>query len=313
MDKDWLPFSDQVRLLRRRGLHITDETECEAFLSRVNYYRLSGYFRYWQVAPAQGDNRFIEGSSFETIRDVYVADEALKAACIPVLHALEVLLRTRFAHYYGQLVGTTHALTLGHGLTQPPERIDGRRHIPLEEQVLQNLNRSKEPFIAHFRDNRDGSEKATYDRLPIWVAVEALSFGTLSRLIEASGQSGVLNAMAESMSVSRRDLPSQVRSFVYLRNRIAHCARLWNHVVLDKPALQPAQVRRAKRVHQFDDLSVYKVLLALDTMAARTGLASSWLMSTIDPLLRASPLLESGIARPRRFGEMDISLLTNPM
>ena len=34
---------------------IEDEVEAAAILSRVNYYRLSGYFRYWQVDPDHQD------------------------------------------------------------------------------------------------------------------------------------------------------------------------------------------------------------------------------------------------------------------
>ena len=110
--------------------------------------------------------------------------------------------------------------------------------------------------------------------------------------------------------MSPRTLPSQVRSFVYLRNRVAHCARLWNHSVLDVPGLLPNVSRRAKREHrQFSDHSVYKILIALDLIATRSGLADTWLSSHVDPLLESNPLLCAGITSPTRYGNVPRHLL----
>jgi len=38
-----LTYGEQLDLLKRRGMLIEDEVEAAAILSRVNYYRLSGY------------------------------------------------------------------------------------------------------------------------------------------------------------------------------------------------------------------------------------------------------------------------------
>nr|WP_269090586.1 Abi family protein [Corynebacterium amycolatum] len=82
--------------------------------------------------------------------------------------------------------------------------------------------------MSHYRDEiKTGNAYSieAYARMPIWVAVEAFSFGSLSRLIEASSKSGVLHDMAASKNVSPTTLPNQVRSFVCLRNRNAHYAK----------------------------------------------------------------------------------------
>ena len=103
--KPQLSYDKQADLLARRGLTIDDRKECMDFLSTVSYYRLSGYFRYWQRDPAKGDNQFRRGSSFKVIRDLYVAEQHLKALCERVLWPVEILLRTRFAHSYAERFG----------------------------------------------------------------------------------------------------------------------------------------------------------------------------------------------------------------
>ena len=304
MPKDWLSYEQQVELLGRRGMRIDDEASAAEFLARVNYYRFSGYFRHWQHDPARGDNQFFQGASFETIRALYDAEQELVAVCDELLHPLEVLLRTRFAYAYGCRVGVTGTFAHGEGFTQSPHP-DAER---VEEHALANLDRSKEAFVAHYRDEiKQGQtyKPEAYDRMPIWVAVEAFSFGSLSRFIEASSSSGVLDDIADSMNTSRRLLPGQVKSFVYLRNRIAHCAQLWNHRVLDVPGLQPKTTRRIKQNYRkFSDHSIYKILVALDDVATRSGISTDWLSETIEPILHKHRLLAKGIAEPARYGEL---------
>ncbi|MCG2674784.1 Abi family protein [Corynebacterium sp. MC-15] len=301
--KNWLSYDQQVELLRQRGMHIDDTTAAAEYLAKVNYYRFSGYFRYWQHDPARGDNQFFEGTSFETIRALYDAEQELVSVCNELLRPLELLLRTRFAYSYGRLVGVTGMFARGVGFTQSPHPNAER----VEEHALSNLDRSKEAFVAHYRDDiKQGHnyKPEAYDRMPIWVAVEAFSFGSLSRLIEASSASGVLDDIADSMNTSRKLLPGQVKSFVYLRNRIAHCAQLWNHRVLDVPGLQPKTTRRIKRVYRkFSDHSIYKVLVALDDVATRSEISTSWLADTIEPILNKHPLPAKGITEPGRYDQ----------
>lgn len=304
MPKDWLSYEQQVELLGQRGVRINDKASAAEFLARVNYYRFSGYFRHWQHDPVKGCNRFFKGVSFETIRALYDAEQELMAVCDELLHPIEVLLRTRFAYAYGRHVGVTGMFARGEGFTQSPH--PGAKRV--EEHALSNLDRSKEAFVAHYRDEiKQGHtyKPEAYDRMPIWVAVEAFSFGSLSRLIEASSESGVLDDIAESMNTSRKLLPGQVKSFVYLRNRIAHCAQIWNHRVRDVPGLQPKTTRRIKRDYRrFSDHSIYKILVALDDVATRSGITTGWLSETIEPILDKHRLLAKGIAEPARYGEL---------
>lgn len=305
MDKQWLTYEQQLALLTERGLLIDDEAAALDFLSRVSYYRLSGYFRYWQRDPAGGDNTFVPGASFETVKQLYETEEQLTVKCTAALHPLEVLLRTRFAHSYGHLVTALGGFARGEGFTQLLDNNAARA----ENHALTSLDKSKEPFITHYRDNiKVGSTYAleAYDRMPIWVAVEGMTFGSLSHLITASGQSGVLDEIAQSLNASRKTLPSQVRSFVYLRNRCAHNSKLWNHSVLDVPGLLSNIERRAKKTYgKFSDHSVFKILVAIDDLATKSGIEKDWLANQINPLLEANQLLSAGIKNPARYGEFD--------
>lgn len=238
-----------------------------------------------------------------------MAERTLATACQDLLATCEIVLRTRFAYYYGTHVGPVETFARGVGFTRPPS--EEIAHV--DERILSDLDRSTDAFITHYRDEiKEGALylPAAYDRMPIWVAVEVLSFGCLSRMITASGESGVLDDMAESLNTSRAVLPSQVRSFVYLRNRCSHYGRLWNTAVTDEPAMQRNTKRRIQRTYRsFDKHSAYQILAALHDLATRAGLCEDWLGTVIEPLLRANPLLAYGIATPKKYGEMPREVL----
>lgn len=148
MQKDWLSFDDQLELLAGRGMCIEDECTAVQVLSCVSYYRLSGYFRYWQKDPEYGDNNFIPGTSFSRIYQLYVAERALATACQDLLATCEIVLRTRFAYHYGTRVGPVGTFARGVGFTTPPSEKIAR----VDDRILSDLGRSTDAFIAHYRD-----------------------------------------------------------------------------------------------------------------------------------------------------------------
>lgn len=249
MVKAWLSYQEQVSRLQERGLVISDAHACESFLSEVGYYRFSGYFRYWQKDPKYGDDRFHDGVGLDIIEGIYRKECEVADVIFSAIRRVEILLRTRFSYSYGRRVGSGWNLVQGEGLTSP----GASGGVDVGDYVLRDLNRSKEAFVGRYRDDGEVDNGdftvAAYRELPVWVAVEVLSFGTLSRCVEASAGSGVLDDIAASLNISRSILPGQIRSFVYLRNRIAHNARIWNHSVLDAPAL-PGGNRARKRIER---------------------------------------------------------------
>ena len=139
--------------------------------------------------------------------------------------------------------------------------------------------------------------------MPIWVAVEVLSFGTLSRMIQASGVSGVLDSIvATPLSMSRSNFPSQVRSFVYLRNRCSHFNRLWNISVSDAPALNRNIANRIKKKYRtFDERSIYKILAVMHHFVQNAGICDDWLGVRIGPCCRRTRFLRMGLRRQRNM------------
>lgn len=279
--KPSLSWDEQVALLVKRGLVVDDETGCAAFLAASNYYRFSGYARYFQQAPHQGDNTFRPGTTFDEIRTIYEADEALRALLVEPLARVELLLRTHTAHVIAQMHGP-----YGRYLEEDFYTDVGIGQ-PTVEGCLRDIERSKERHILHFTTGAGGARD--FSELPIWSAVEAWSFGTLSKCIERGAQGSLEGAVATSLGIAKAGFAYRVRSLVYLRNRCAHHSRLWNHSVLDAGPTPNNVRKKAKRLAgQFEPRAVLDVIASLDDMSARGRIAEPVLPRLVQQYERGS-------------------------
>ncbi|WP_264068564.1 Abi family protein [Mycolicibacterium komossense] len=260
--KPSLSWYAQVDLLVERGLVVNDRDACAAFLAAHNYYRFSGYMRYFQKAPHRGDNSFEPGTAFDDIRATYDADEALRSVLSQRLGRAEILLRTHTAH----VVANDHG-PCGRYLEED-FYTDATNSEPTVESCLRDIERSRERHILRY--TTDSGSTPDFTVLPVWSAVEAFSFGTLSKCIERGGRGTLADAVATSLGVAKAGFPYRVRALVYLRNRCAHHSRLWNHSVIDAgPTPNNVRVKAKKLAGQFEPRSVLDVLASLDDIVVR--------------------------------------------
>ncbi|RYG78464.1 Abi family protein [Yimella sp. RIT 621] len=287
--KPWLSWPDQVSLLQQRGLEISDTDVCEERLSRVNYYRFMGYARYFQAAPHDGNNSFVAGATFADVWALYEADEALRDLLMAGLGRVEIALRTTYAYVLGRDT-YSHATYLQDSFFSGAATSES-----LAESCRADLNRSRERFILRYRDNNASDP---YADLPVWSAVEAFSFGTLSKCVERAAGGTLHPVIAEELGIAKAGFHSRVKALVYVRNRCAHHARLWRHSVIDA-GLTPNNARHKtkKQIGQFDPRSVMDVLVSLDDILTKTNLGDPVVPALLATHGRGSAFLE-GLTQP---------------
>ena len=219
-DKPALSYDQQVDLMRGRGLQVRDPSEAAAFLSRVSYYRVSTYFLPFQLER----DRFAPGSSFDAIVELYRLDEDLRNTFFAVLALVEISLRTRFV--YGLTKGWG---PFAHYL--PSLMRSDFNHREWLDSLEREVDRAREPFIEHYRRTYEG-----FPRLPLWMAVEVISLGSLSALYN-----GLLpdprRRIIEGLGLPHLIFRSWLHFLSYLRNVCAHHARLWDRELAIRPEI----------------------------------------------------------------------------
>lgn len=268
-------WPEQVALMRERQLIVGDHDACARFLAQTNYYRFSGYARYYQQAPHMGENNFVRGTTFDEIRRIYEADEVLRIALTHPLAKAELLLRSHVAYVIAHDHGA-YASYLDESFYT-----DIAHREPTVETCLRDIQRSKDRHILRYQ-SRD-NDRIEYGLLPIWSAVEAWSFGTLSKVIERGARGTIADRVATSIGIAKAGFAYRVKSLVYLRNRVAHHSRLWNHSVIDAgPTPNNVRVKAKRLVGQFEPRSILDTIASLDDMLQRSKVAAPLIPQLLD-------------------------------
>ena len=236
--KDWKSYADQLQILKDRGLAVGDDASALADLERIGYYCLSGYWYPFRALKAQPvglsfrEDRYVAGSKFEDAVALYIFDKDLRLLALDALERIERAIRVDVAHLLGQADSFAHHNpALFHGNFSKRLIAKGRNSGRTEHDLwldhygtLMMRNR-RQPFVAH--------NAAKYGNLPIWVAVEILDFGALSRLF-AGMKIRDQDAIAGKYGLPNgKQLEQWLRSLNFVRNVAAHHSRMWNMNVLE--------------------------------------------------------------------------------
>lgn len=182
-NKPWHSYEDQLNKLKSRGLEVTDDQKALAYLKRIGYYRLSGYWYPFrersEVCCPIGSRKkkgktdrialeqFKPGASFEQAVKLYVFDKRLRLLVLDALERIEIALRVDISHFLGFIdpfaytkpelffPGFSEDWNTRSGLTEHQEWISYQARL---------IQRSKEESIQHFKNNYGLP-------LPIWAAI----------------------------------------------------------------------------------------------------------------------------------------------
>ena len=156
-------YDEQIELLRKRGVFISDEAFCKQKLAEINYYRLTAYF----LPFRNSDGTYKEGTSFHTVYRIYEFDRKLRGVLFSAVEDVEIYLRAELSYFHAHKYGTE-----GY---KDPTNFSARHNAEKFSENLQReiTNNQKALFVKHHIENYEG-------RFPIWVAVELFTFGMLS-------------------------------------------------------------------------------------------------------------------------------------
>jgi len=210
--KKWASFQEQMELLVQRGCAIDDYNFCLEALRRTSYYRLSAY-----LLPFKNGDKYIEGTSFEQIYQIYEFDRKLRSALFSAIEEIEVFFRAQIANFHAQKYGE-------HGYYDAKNFREHNRHSELMVRLGKEIERNKKvPYVKHHIEKYDGT-------FPLWVAVELFSFGTLTKFyadMQSVDQKQLAKSMYPEEPYNSGVLKSWLQCLTGLRNVCAHYGRLY--------------------------------------------------------------------------------------
>ena len=171
-------------------------------------------------------HHYKSGSTFEKAINLYLFDKELRHLIFKAIQDIEISLRTKMIQVFSMEYGAFWFMDSS--LFKNEDFYDG-----CLDNIYKEVSRSNEDFI------KKHSEKYTSPSLPpVWMTLEVVSFGTLSKLFCLFKDNRLKKQVAREFGLPQNTyLESWIRCITVLRNCCAHHARIWNRRFALKPQL----------------------------------------------------------------------------
>lgn len=222
-------ITKQISMLESRGMVIKEEDEAERWLKTVSYYRLGAYWLPQEQPPETGQQRsrvFKDGTTFESITDLYILDRHLRLLVMEAIDRIEIAVRTIWTY---QMVGTYGS----HPHCNKSLFNNSYFYEQAISRLTEQVERSGELFIKHYKSKYESPELP-----PLWMATELMSFGDLSKWIDNAQNLAKTKMVAKAVGLpSEGTFRTVLQVLVNVRNHCAHHGRLWNRRLITRPPL----------------------------------------------------------------------------
>ena len=168
-----LSLNEQVERLKERGLIFDDEEKSKNYLYNISYYRLRAYTYPFQKNENDSEHDFIRNDiHFNDIIDLYCFDRRLRTLIFNAIEKIEVAVRTKIIYTYAVSTGDSHWYY--------DKNLYWKDIESLISEIDSDIRRSNEDFIKHYKMKYNEPSNP-----PSWMALEVVSFGTLSKLYQS--------------------------------------------------------------------------------------------------------------------------------
>ena len=234
MNKPAYTISDQIALLKQRGMMFRDEANAHILLKNISYFRLKGYW--WDTQIDRTQHAFQPDTCFEDIMERYEFDRQLRQILFGGIEQIEIAVRSKMIYHLSVAYGGLWYLNPN--LFDATIYVyDGRSmtaHAKVLEDLQKEFDRSQEDFIKDHKRNHPGLPAEA------WKILEIASMGTLSKLyknlkITLPERSMISNEMGIN---SPHVFSGWLEAIAFIRNVIAHHSRLWSRTMVKRPSMQ---------------------------------------------------------------------------
>ncbi len=212
-------------MLKQRNLTVNDPDEAVKTLMRINYYRLSAY-----TLSLKDDGRFKDRVTFRHICLLYEFDKKLRYILLGMLESIEVSFRSHIAYHLAHRYGSM-------GYRDSSNFAEEKHHRAFLYDLHRSISRNDDLFAQYHRSQYGG-------QIPIWVVIEAISFGGLSKLFANMKNDDKKCIARNYYRIPYVYLESWLILLSYIRNICAHYGRLYNRLLKFRPRLD----RKDKRL-----------------------------------------------------------------
>lgn len=218
MSKPFLSFEAQIKHLQdNKNLVITNETYARSLLENIGYFSLIGGYKMPFINKTT--RKYQDGTTIEAIEKFYCFDEELRKLFLEYILRIERHVRSLLSYYFTEKYGERQEMYLDvnnyHKTNRSVKGIE-RLVYTLRNMAYKN---SDYPYVNH--------QRTVHHNIPLWVMVNTLSLGTLSKFYEYTMPDIQTKVVRSFLSVNEKQLEQFLRVMTKYRNVCAHGERLY--------------------------------------------------------------------------------------
>ena len=218
--KPFLTYEQQIQKLRDKHLVIPDEAEAKEKLRLIGYFALiTGYKSLFKNPTTKN---YQDGTTFQDIVALYEFDTQLRELTLRHLLHIERHIRSALSYAFCQKYGEQQVAYLD------PDNYDlyPKNHAYQVDKLITRYlkplldKRTEHLYIEHY--------KQQHKNVPLWVLINALTFGTVSKMYQYSTSDIQASISKEFDGINEGQLRKILQVLTDVRNVCAHNERLFS-------------------------------------------------------------------------------------
>ncbi len=286
-------IEEQIKTLRKRGMHIASEEEAKAVLLDIGYFRLGFYCFPFEISypnKRERNHQYRKGSSFQDVVDLYHFDNELRHILLITLHHIEVNFRTKMVYVISNRYIDFPTWFVNSNIIKS----DFSQNF--EEQIYKALRNNEDVIKQHHRNPKHLNDRYA----PAWKTLEFMTFGAVRKLFSAIKDPAVKSEIAQYYNINNiKVFENYMNTIVTIRNLCSHGKvlydiSLWNSIIKG-PA---GKLSKSDRHSLFGALQVILFMVGQFSEQHKLGLVEKLL--TLFQLYQSNPIVKerfSGIPK----------------
>jgi abortive infection bacteriophage resistance protein len=263
MSKPFMTYDQQIEKLKEKHLMIASEENAKAVLHRYGYFALITGYK--DLLKNRTTRNYLDGTTFENIVAIYQFDEQLRELTFRYLLHIERHIRSSLSYGFCNLFGENQGEYLNKynydissaAKEKEVDTLIGRYLLPLLTRPTQYA------YIEHHKNN--------HQNVPLWVLVNALTFGTVSKIYEYAKPQIQSAVSMEFEGITEQQLKQLLRVLTDFRNVCAHNERLFTHRcakydIPDLPLHKKLSISKNGQEYVYGKRDYFSVVLAFRYM-----------------------------------------------
>lgn len=260
MSKSFKTHNQMLKILRDKNINISNGAKVKRILERENYYCIINGYKDLFLDESTTVKKYKNGTEFDEIFQLFSLDRELKNLFFIEIIKFESFIKSLLGyHFHKQFKDKNSFLSV--------ENFDNNNDnvkdvLKIISTLFNKISQQKNNAVSHYIEK--------YQHCPLWVLVNYLTFGEISKIYKVCNIN-VRNDIAKEISkhykyqykekivISPEMLDYSLGALVMYRNVCAHDERLYNY----KGKFKDGALNRAMNTNLLKNKNLFSILVLL--------------------------------------------------